>query len=173
MLDQKTFLQGLNYLKANYINWGFDLTNDLMLKVWYKKFNNLDASVYMQLIERYTDTNKYAPNSPAELLAILDEQLYINVLNPNEAWGRLMDLMQKYPLYTLYADEGEKFYNELEALAPALKQTAKDFEYELKSGRSNDGYFIEQFKKSYITNVKKQVEQRKCSLLGSNVLFLR
>ena len=49
MLDNKTFLQGINYLKANYINWNFDLNNDLMLKVWYKKFSNLENVTFIWL----------------------------------------------------------------------------------------------------------------------------
>lgn len=171
MLDEKTFLQGINYLKANYINWGFDLNNELMLKVWYKKVSNLDAKVFMQLVERYTDTNKYAPNSPAELLAVLDQQLFSNELNPNEAYGRLIEIMQKYPLYSYYTDEAEKFYKELEK-TPALKQTALEYAAELKNGRQEDGYFIDQFKKSYVNNVKKLIEQRKSKMLGNNVLFL-
>ena len=172
MLDKKTFLQGINYLKANYINWGFDLNNDLMLKVWHKKVSNLDPSLFMQLVEKYTDTNKYAPNSPAELLAVLDEQLESKEISPNEAWSRLIEIKKKYSLCYYYDDEKEKFYSELEKIAPALKQTAMEFEIELKDGRESDGYFIDQFKRAYSKNVKRLVEQRKCQLLGNNVLFL-
>lgn len=172
MLDQKTFLQGINYLKANYINWGFDLNNELQLKVWYKKFSNLEPNIFMQLIEKYTDNNKYAPNSPAELLAVLDEQLFSKQISPNEAWGRLIEIKHNYPLFFYYDDEKQKYYNELEKIAPALKQTAIEFETELADGRESDGYFIDQFKKAYIKNVKRLVEQRKCELLGNNVLFL-
>lgn len=171
MLEHKIFLQGINYLKANYINWGFDLSNDLMLKVWYKKVSNLDASLFMQLVERYTDTNKYAPNSPAELLAVLDEQLFSKELGANEAWGRLREIRQKYPLCYYYDDEKEKYYTELEQLTPALKQTAIEYEEELYCGR-DDGYFIDQFKKAYVNNLKKLIDQRKCKLLGVNNILL-
>lgn len=81
MLDQKVFLQGLNYLKANYINWSFDLNNDIALKVWYKKFSNLDAATYMQLIELYTDSKKFAPQSPADILNLVPIEM-----DPCDAW---------------------------------------------------------------------------------------
>ena len=81
MLEQKTFLQGLNYLKANYINWSFDLNNDLVIAIWYKKFSALDAATFMQLIEAYTDKSKFAPNSPADILNLIPQDL-----TPNDAW---------------------------------------------------------------------------------------
>ena len=81
MLDQQTFLQGINYLKASYINWSFDLHNDLALKVWYKKFSALDPSTFMQLIELYTDSKSFAPQSPADILNLVPQELA-----PADAW---------------------------------------------------------------------------------------
>lgn len=81
MLEQKTFLQGLNYLKATYINWSFDLTNDLSINIWYKKFSNLDAPTFMQLIELYTEKSKFAPNSPADILNLVPQEPA-----PADAW---------------------------------------------------------------------------------------
>ena len=90
MLEQKTFLQGLNYLKANYINWSFDLTNDLSIAIWYKKFSNLDATTFMQLIELYTDKSKFAPNSPADILNLVPADL-----TPNDAWETILAVIKR------------------------------------------------------------------------------
>lgn len=167
MLDQKVFLQGINYLKANYINWGFDLNNDLMLKVWYKKFSNLEASVFMGLVEKYTELHRFAPNSPAELLDLLREQITQKELTNGEAWEEVVRLIHRYGFY--YGRD--KIYAAL-ADKPALLKTVKEFEGELRSLQVDDSYTPERFKKAYAINLKRQVDNSSCLLLGTNSLFL-
>ena len=167
MLDQKVFLQGINYLKANYLNWGFDLNNDLMLKVWYKKFSNLEPSTFMELLEKYTELNKFPPNSPAELLDLLREHITKKELTHGEAWEEVIRLIHRYGFY--YGRE--KIY---EALAdkPALLKTVKEFEPELRSLQTDDSYTPERFKKSYAINLKRQVESSSGLLLGTSGILL-
>lgn len=167
MLEQKVFLQGINYLKANYLNWAFDINNDLMLKVWYKKFANLEASTFMGMIESYTEYNKFPPNSPAELLEIIRGELEKKELDANEAWQETLRLISKYGIF--YGKD--KIYAELET-KPALKKTFIQFERELASLRQSDTYTPEAFKKAYAVNLKRQVETNSCVLLGHNILFL-
>lgn len=167
MLDQKVFLQGINYLKANYLNWGFDLNNDLMLKVWYKKFSNLEPSVFMELIEKYTELHKFPPNSPAELLDLLREHITQRELTHGEAWEEVIRLIHRYGFY--YGRE--QIY---EALAdkPALLKTVKEFESELRCLQIDDSYTPERFKKAYAINLKRQVDKNSCLLLGTKNLLL-
>lgn len=167
MLDQKVFLQGINYLKANYLNWGFDLNNDLMLKVWYKKFSNLEASVFMELLEKYTELNKFPPNSPAELLDMLRERITQKELSNGEAWEEVIRLIHRYGFHY----NRDKIY---EALAdkPALFKTVKEFESELRCLQVEDTYIPERFKKAYAVNLKRQVESNSSLLLGTNYVFL-
>lgn len=167
MLDQGEFLRGINYLKANYLNWGFDLNNDLMIKVWYKKFSNLEASVYRELLEKYTELNKFPPNSPAELLDLLREHITQRELTNGEAWEEVIRLIHRYGFY--YGRE--KIY---EALAdkPALLKTVKEYEPELRNLQIDDSYTPERFKKSYAINLKRQTERHSSLLLGTNSLLL-
>ena len=167
MLDQKTFLQGINYLKANYINWGFDLNNDLMLKVWYKKFSNLEAAVFMQLIEKYTEVSKFPPQSPAELLDLLRDQLAKSEMDPQAAWQEVLGLMRKHGFY--YGRD--KIYKALED-KPALKQTVEQFEMELSHLMVDDTNTPLRFKNAYAANLKRQVENNSSLLLGTNVNIL-
>ena len=161
MLDQKTFLQGINYLKANYINWSFDLNNELMLKVWYKKFSNLEPNIFMGLVEKYTDIVKYAPNSPADLLELLTTQLSQKELDADEAWQFIIDLYEKY----YYSSE--KILKELED-KPALLKTFKAY----RNNWRFDFYTMQAFKKSYENNLKREIENKKSLLTGSNIYFL-
>lgn len=160
MLDQKTFLQGINYLKANYINWSFDLNNELMLKVWYKKFSNLEPNIFMGLVEKYTDVVKYAPNSPADLLELLTTQLTQKELDADEAWQLILDLQEKY----YYSSD--KMLSELEQY-PALLKTFKAYRID-----SFDFYTMQAFKKSYEKNLKREIETKRSVLTGSNIYFL-
>lgn len=167
MLDQKTFLQGINYLKANYLNWSFDLNNDLMIKVWYKKFNKLEPNIFINLVEKYTETNKYAPNSPADLLEVLKDQLEKKELNANQAWQLINDLKYKHS-FELGARE---IYLELEN-KPALYKTVKEFERDIKDAKRGDTYIMDAFKKAYQNNLKHLANEQLCLMTGSSILFL-
>lgn len=168
MLDQKVFLQGINYLKANYINWGFDINNDLMLKVWYKKFSNLEPNVFMGLVEKYTELNKFAPNSPADLLELLRDQITKQEIAPAEAWQEVIKLIHRHGFY----------YGRNEILAaledkPALKKTVLEFENDLRFLETGDTYTPQRFIKAYEINLKNQVEKQSFLLLGTtNKLLL-
>lgn len=167
MIDQKTFLQGINYLKANYINWGFDINNDLMLKVWFKKFCNLDAKTFMGLIEKYTELNKFPPNSPAELLDLLRDQISQTELTAGEAWEEVIRLIRRYGFHygrkEIYAAIADK---------PALLKTVREFEPELLHSQEGDTYLPERFKKSYQINLNRQVANRSCLMLGTNGILM-
>lgn len=169
-LDQKVFLQGINYLKANYLKWEFDINNDLMIKVWYKKFSHLDAKVFMGLVEKYTELNKFPPQSPAELLELLREEITKKELSPNEAWQEVIRLISKYGIQYRRSD----FYNDLESQnRPALLKTVREFERELSGLMSNDNYTPERFKQAYSINLRRQVEKSSAVLLGmQNILYI-
>lgn len=167
MLDNKTFLQGINYLKANYLNWAFDLNNDLMLKVWYKKFSNLENATFIALVEKYTDNNKFAPNSPADLLELLKTEITKQELDEGEAWAYVRELIRKYGFYY----SADKIYKELED-KPALYKTVQQFEGELRGLRVDDTNTPLRFKNAYKINLQRQVESKSNLLLSSGSLKL-
>lgn len=167
MLDNKTFLQGINYLKANYINWGFDLNNDLMLKVWYKKFSNLENATFIALVEKYTDNNKFAPNSPADLLDLLKNEMTKQELDEGEAWALVRNLIRQYGFYY----NADKIYKVLED-KPALYKTVQQFEGELRGLQVDDTNTPLRFKNAYKINVQRQVESKSNLLLSSGTLKL-
>ena len=167
MLDNKTFLQGINYLKANYINWAFDLNNDLMLKVWYKKFSNLEDATFIALVEKYTDNNRFAPQSPADLLDLLKAEMTQNELDPNDAWQEVITLIRKHGFY--YGRD--KIYAALEN-KPVLKKTVEQFENDLRSLEVGDTNTPVRFKNAYKINVQRQVETKSSFLLTSGTIKL-
>lgn len=165
MLDNKTFLQGIRYIKANYLNWSFDLNDDLMLKVWYKKFSNLDNKIFMQMVEQYTERSKYPPNSPADLLEVIKVELESQNHDANHAWQVVIWAINKYG----FQYNREKLYADLEGQNnPALLKTVKQFEFELRNLQVDDNYTASRFKQAYTINLKRQVEEKKSALLGTD-----
>lgn len=166
MLDQQTFLQGINYLKASYINWSFDLHNDLALKVWYKKFSALDPTTFMQLIELYTDTKSFAPQSPADILNLVPQELA-----PADAWGIVLATIKR-------AFNNSNFLNIMAKEQPTLYPLVQHWDIEkiANDEKSLDSFgnvcwdYIlgRQFKREYETYLK----SKKLVRLGTSGVLL-
>ena len=166
-MDAKAFLQGINYLKANYINWAFDINNDMQIKVWYKKFANLETQTFMAIVERYTETNKFPPQSPADLLDVLRAEISSGEDDPNQAWQEVVRLISQYGFY--YGRD--KIYAALQD-KPALYRTVKDFESELRYLMTDDTYTPQRFKKAYEINLKREAESKTSLMIGAKYNFL-
>lgn len=167
MLNDKTFLQGINYLKATYLNWNFDLNNDLMLKVWYKKLSVMDDETFMNLIEDFSNQSKYPPQSPADLLEHLQKSMINKLPDSNEAWLKVLALVRYYG-FNYHAD---KIYQELED-NPALSKTVRQFENELRHLETNDTYTPQRFKEVYKNNLENEVRYNSGLLLDNNTTKL-
>ena len=101
---------------------------------------------------RYTDTRKFPPNSPADILELYREEEEALHLSPNEAWGVVLGLLREHGL--VYGRE--QIYEKL-ADKPILLRTVKEFEADLRYLEITDTYTPERFKKSYATYVKRDV----------------
>lgn len=88
MLDPRKFLMGLKTLKMNYLNWNFDINNQMLIEVWYNKFSHLDNDTFKMLIEKYTSESVYAPNSPADILKYI-----LSYDSVEEAWTKISNII--------------------------------------------------------------------------------
>lgn len=164
-MKQETYLQIINMLKACYINWNFDLNNDIMLKAWYKKLENLDDKLAIHLIEQYTDTQKYPPQSPAELISYMQELMTKKELSSTDAWQKVLDLVRQYG----FTYNRETIYKKI-ANDPALTKTVKEFESELRNLKTDDVFLPQKFKKAYEENIKNKIYENSNILLsGGNI----
>jgi len=162
MLDQQTFLQGINYLKASYINWNFDLHNDLALKVWYKKFSALDPSTFMQLIELYTDTKSFAPQSPADILNLVPQDLA-----PADAWEVVLAAIKR-------AFNNSSFLNIMAKEQPTLYPLVQhwDIENVSEDAFGNKCYTYE-LGRQFVREYRQHLNNKKLiRLSGSNVTLI-
>lgn len=161
MLDQKTFLQGLNYLKANYINWSFDLNNNLVITIWYKKFSNLDAPTFMQLIEAFTDKSKFAPQSPADILNLVPQEL-----TPNDAWDVILAVIKR-------TFNNSSFLNTMAKEQPTLYPFVQfwDIENVAKDSFGNKCYGY-QLGRQFIREYQAYLKTKKLVRIGANPIKL-
>lgn len=161
-MTANTFLQGINYLKACYVNWQFDLNNDLALKVWAKKFEYLDDVTFMAIIEKYTEQSKFPPQSPAELLDVLRDEISKSELNSHQAWQTVVDLIGRYG-FSYHRDE---IYDAIKD-KPALYRAVRDFESELRFLAADDTFTPERFKRTYEMYLKRESEDKTSALIGA------
>lgn len=152
MLSQEQFLKGLEFIKANYIKWEFDFNNDFMIMAWYKKLSFLSEREFKELLVRFTDTRKFPPNSPADILELYREEEEALHLSPNEAWCIVLGLLREHG----FVYGREQIYEKL-ADKPILLRTVKEFEADLRYLEITDTYTPERFKKAYATYVKREV----------------
>jgi hypothetical protein len=164
MLTKERFLQGIKYLQCNYVNWQFDLNNDMMINVWYNKFKNLEDITFTRMLEIYTNTNIYPPNSPIQLIDTLDSGLIRNHLASDEAWNKVLELIRDYGFYY----NSDKIYKAIEN-DKALTRTVQEYESELRTLQSGDQNIPLRFKKSYELNLKRDIVEEKETLLGINI----
>jgi len=149
MLNQKTFITGMQYLKNFYIKWEFDLTDRTKLEVWYGFLSALDEADFTRIIETYCTTNIHAPQSPNDLIMILVEEDEKNYADPYRAFALVRQLIR---------DNGWQYgrqdiYDSIKG-NPALYKTVKDMEPELRELTADDKFLPERFRKEYAIQLK-------------------
>lgn len=163
MLDKNIFLEGLKYLKAYYTNWKVDLNPDV-LKVWYKKFYNLNEAQYQVMIENYADNNKFPPNNPTDLIEELKNVYFKVEPSPDEAWEYVRQVINEESL--MY--HPDRFYARFED-KPLIKKTVEQFESRLIGLRTVDVENVSrEFKNAYKTHLDSNVEGKTTNLLTGN-----
>ena len=142
MLDKRVFLKGLNYLKAMYINWQFNLTNKMLLEIWYDVFKDFDDNVFMETVKEYCKTKQFAPNSPYEI-----QNCVANYVDKHSAWETIMAIINR-------SANNSMFLNMMYKEQPTLYEFVKDWNIEqvAKDSFGNKCYdwcFGKIFKRTY------------------------
>lgn len=65
MLDKKHFIEQMNLLLVAFPSWNFDASNQLALKVWYKKFSSFTNERFSYMVDRYIDKGEFNPTIAA------------------------------------------------------------------------------------------------------------
>lgn len=68
-----SFVKGIEYLNAYYVNFKFDINDKLAQQIWYQALSEIDNESFELLVTDYAKNNVYAPQSPTHLLEWFDK----------------------------------------------------------------------------------------------------
>lgn len=164
MLSQKSFIAGMKFLTANYVDWNFNINNPEQVSVWYSLIKNISDEQFSKLVKEYSIRNKYPPRCVRDLTEILVEQTYnMAQIKPEGALNFVRNVITDCGGW----DFGGKvdIYNKLKKY-PALYEVVKEFERELQEMRPNDPFVADRFRKAYEEKLRKSAESRVDKSLG-------
>lgn len=164
-MTEKEFINCMNYLKGLYVNWKFETNDGLMVRSWYRKLGRFDSNALLYMIDKYSDSNSFPPQSPADLIQILCDDADFLALQPEQAWAKVVNLIRRYGFF-YHRDE---IYRELEKEnVPALTATVRDMESALTNLVESDTYTPERFKKIFASRMSAETAEQKLARIGYN-----
>ena len=131
-LSKKVFASMMETLNAFYVNFKVDLDNQLVVKLWYQTFENLDDETFKQLVESYCKSNIYPPQSPTHLIQHMKDIVLLREPSGEEAWELSYGLLKRnrYDIETtteqLKGDGKEACANSLKELRSRFKNLMTD-----------------------------------------------
>ena len=84
MLSKEKFIAGMTLLKKSYLDWSFDLNDDVQITIWYSAFKNLTDEQFSSVIKEYYAHNRKPPTSIRDLTEILVNKFYSTAKIPPE-----------------------------------------------------------------------------------------
>ena len=82
--------KGLNYLKAFYTTWGLDITNEIVLQVWFDALKELEYKTFLYILKKYCVQNKFGPASPHDILSLIPK-----LSSTDDAYDVMLDIMSR------------------------------------------------------------------------------
>lgn len=167
MLSKDVFLSGMKALKKGYLNWTFDITDQAQVTFWYSAFKGLTDEQFREMITEYYAHNKYPPNCARDLTEILVDKVVSGArVKPEQALDTVRDIVSRCGGWQY---EGrEEIYQALKNY-PALHDTVKEFESELRNLRVDDTYTADRFRKAYEVKLRTGAIRQVDTALGLNI----
>jgi len=149
MLSKEVFLKQITILKVFYTRWNFNDKDATQMNVWYQAFSAVEDNDFERIISTFCRTHIHAPDSPNEILMILSEEEEKKWMNPEQAFNHVRDLIRDYGWQYGRKDIYSGVKNN-----PALLETVKEFEYDLRELTVNDQFIPKRFKDAYAIKLK-------------------
>lgn len=167
MLSQEKFISGIEILKAGYIGWEFDTGNEIQVKVWYSALKGLSDEQFKEVITEYYAHNQYPPKCARDLTVVLVDKVVSNAkVKPEKALDYVREIVSDRGGWS-YGGR-EEIYSDLKK-TPALYDTVKEFEGELRNMRSDDTYTADRFRKAYETKLRANAIRQVDTALGLKI----
>ena len=152
MLSKEKFIAGMTLLKKSYLDWNFDLNDDVQITVWYSAFKNLTDEQFSNVIKEYHAHNRKPPTSIRDLTEILVNKFYATAKVPPEM---ALDVVRGIVSKNGGWDYGRSgIYKDLEKCPKSLLDTVKEFEGTLSSMSAKDSYVEDRFRKAYAIRLR-------------------
>lgn len=107
-MTTQEFGEGLNYLKCFYANWNLDISNHMVISIWYENFKNIEFRSFQEIVKLYCSNNRFPPQSPFDLIDIIPKEL-----NVYEAWELIYDCIRRSSNNSIFLNMVLKQYPKL------------------------------------------------------------
>lgn len=152
MLSKEEFIAGITILKKLYLDWNFDLNDDIQISLWYSAFKNLTDEQFRNIIKEYHAHNRKPPTSVRDLTEILVDKFYSTAMIPPEkALDTVRDIVNTNGGWE-YGRSG--IYKDLEKYPKSLVETVREFEGTLSTMSAKDTYAEDRFRKAYAVRLR-------------------
>jgi len=167
MLSQKTFLSGMTALKKGYLDFTFDTKDEIQVKVWYAALKGLSDEQFKTIIADYYAHNQHPPKCARDLTVVLVDKVVSNAkIKPETALNYVRDIVSNCGGWQY---EGrDEIYSNLKK-HPALLETVKEFEGELRTMRADDAFTAERFRKAYAIKLRANAITQVDTALGLSI----
>lgn len=102
-MTKEVFIQGIQYLKAVYSNFEFDLTDELKLNAWFSilsAFYTKDDT-FMVSIKKYCQNEKYPPYNPNYIIdADVNSRIKEDTMTGELCWNWIINKSRGYGYYS-------------------------------------------------------------------------
>lgn len=167
MLSKEVFLSGMKALKKGYIGWEFDIADKDQVTFWYSAFKGLSDDQFKSMIAEYYAHNQHPPKCARDLTVVLVDKVVMNAkIKPEQALDYVREIVSKRGGW---AYEGrDEIYQDLKK-HPALYETVKEFEGDLRNMNSDDTYTADRFRRAYEVKLRAGAIKKVDSALGLNI----
>lgn len=167
MLSQEKFISGMEILKAAYLDFKFDTSNEMQVKVWYSVFKNMADEAFIAMVKEYYPQNQHPPKCPRDLTTVLSDKMVSRAkVKPEIALDYVRDIVSECGGWAY--DGREEIYEKLKKY-PALMETVHDFEADLRRMSSDDTYTADRFRKAYEFKLRVRAIRQVDTALGLNI----
>lgn len=167
MLSAKNFISGMTALKKGYIGFDFDTKDEIQVKIWYSAFKNLTDEQFKNIITEYYAHNKFPPKCARDLTEVLVDKAVADAeIKPDNALNTVREIVSNCGGWQ-YEGRAE-IYQALKKY-PALYDTVKEFEGDLRNMSADDTYTADRFRKAYEIKLRAGAIRQVDTALGLNL----
>ena len=153
-MTKTIFSTQLAMLNKYYINFKFDINDDMMVRVWYEALKQFDDETFKLIIMEYCTNNIYPPQSPTHLIEHYKLNIVKSELCGEQAFEMMLSDIKKDTWAYYYTRDQYLQSGNFSKIAIAHSIMELDSEIETMRYDSNSVQFV---KKQFVTIYEKNL----------------